>query len=102
MEKDLRKIAIERFVKGETPKTIYTDLSRSKYWFFKWLKVPTRRSKLVCGSSQSSIEQAFGHQSGSQKADRTDEAELRKSEICSDRAICHQMGACQSGSSATF
>ena len=38
MEKDLRKLAIERYLKGESPKTIYTDLSRSKYWFFKWLK----------------------------------------------------------------
>ena len=38
MEKDLRKIAIERYLKGETPKTIYDDLSRSKNWFFKWLK----------------------------------------------------------------
>jgi hypothetical protein len=38
MEKDLRKLAIERYLKGETPKTIYNDLSRSKNWFFKWLK----------------------------------------------------------------
>jgi putative transposase len=38
MEQDFRKTAIERYLKGESPKTIYTDLNRSKNWFFKWLK----------------------------------------------------------------
>jgi len=38
MEQDLRKQAIQRYLKGESPKTIYTDLNRSKNWFFKWLK----------------------------------------------------------------
>jgi putative transposase len=38
MEQAQRKNAINRYLKGETPKTIYTDLKRSKYWFFKWLK----------------------------------------------------------------
>lgn len=38
MEQDLRKMAIERFLKGETPKSIYDNLGRSKNWFFKWLK----------------------------------------------------------------
>lgn len=38
MEQELRKTAIERFLKGETPKTIYSDLNRSKNWFFKWLR----------------------------------------------------------------
>jgi putative transposase len=38
MEKELRQKAIERYLKGEKPKSIYTDLSRSKVWFFKWLK----------------------------------------------------------------
>ena len=38
MEQDLRKTAIERYLKGESPKSIYTDLKRSKNWFFKWLK----------------------------------------------------------------
>ena len=37
MEEEIRKKAIERFIKGETPKYIYTDLHRSKKWFFKWL-----------------------------------------------------------------
>ena len=37
MEQDLRKTAIERYLKGEPPKSIYTDLKRSKNWFFKWL-----------------------------------------------------------------
>lgn len=38
MEHDLRKQAIERYLKGESPKNIYNDLDRSKNWFFKWLK----------------------------------------------------------------
>ena len=38
MEKDLRKLAIERYLKGESQKTVYTDICRSKNWFFKWLR----------------------------------------------------------------
>jgi putative transposase len=38
MEQKIRKLAIERFIKGESPKSIYTDLKRSKNWFFKWLR----------------------------------------------------------------
>ena len=38
MEQELRQKAINRYLKGEAPKQIYTDLNRSKNWFFKWLK----------------------------------------------------------------
>ena len=38
MDESIRKIAIERHQKGESPKAIYTDLGKSKNWFFKWLK----------------------------------------------------------------
>lgn len=38
METELRKTAIHRYLKEENPKAIYTDLKRSKKWFFKWLK----------------------------------------------------------------
>jgi transposase len=38
LETELRKKAIQRYVQGEKPKAIYTDLNRSKKWFFKWLK----------------------------------------------------------------
>ena len=38
MEQSLRKHAIQQYLKGESPKTIYADLNRSKNWFFKWLK----------------------------------------------------------------
>lgn len=38
MEQEQRKKAVNRYLKGESPKTIYTDLKRSKYWFFKWLR----------------------------------------------------------------
>ena len=38
MEQELRKKAIKRYLQGETPKSIYSDLGRSKNWFFKWLR----------------------------------------------------------------
>jgi len=38
MEQELRKKAIQRYQNNAKPKSIYTDLNRSKYWFFKWLK----------------------------------------------------------------
>jgi putative transposase len=39
MEEELRKQAIRRHViGGEKPKVIYTEINRSKQWFFKWLK----------------------------------------------------------------
>ncbi|MDY6793640.1 MAG: hypothetical protein SWH54_20445 [Thermodesulfobacteriota bacterium] len=38
MEQDFRKKAITLYLKGEKPKSIYSELNRSKEWFFKWLK----------------------------------------------------------------
>ena len=38
MEEEIRKQAVERYLNGEEPKEIYSDLRRSKKWFFKWLK----------------------------------------------------------------
>jgi transposase-like protein len=38
MEQEIRKKAINLFRKGESPKSIYSELNRSKNWFFKWLK----------------------------------------------------------------
>ena len=38
MEQELRKQAIQRYRNNEKPKSIYTDLNRFKFWFFKWLK----------------------------------------------------------------
>jgi transposase-like protein len=38
MEQEFRKTAISRYLQGEKPISIYTDLKRSKNWFFKWLK----------------------------------------------------------------
>lgn len=36
-EDELRQQAIMRYTNGENPKSIYTDLGRTKQWFFKWL-----------------------------------------------------------------
>jgi len=38
MEQDLRKRAVNLYLKGGTPKNIYSELNRSKNCFFKWLK----------------------------------------------------------------
>jgi transposase len=38
MSEEQRKQAIQRYLQGEEPKSIYTSLNRSKEWFFKWLK----------------------------------------------------------------
>jgi len=38
MEKELRKVAISMYLQGQSPISIYTELKRSKNWFFKWLK----------------------------------------------------------------
>jgi hypothetical protein len=37
-EEELRRHAIERYIKGDPPKQIYEALRRTKPWFFKWLK----------------------------------------------------------------
>lgn len=37
MEEEIRKKAMERYIQGESPKSIYTELKCSKKWFFKWL-----------------------------------------------------------------
>jgi putative transposase len=38
LETEIRETAIKRYLRGEKPKSIYSDLNRSKKWFFKWLK----------------------------------------------------------------
>ena len=38
METELRKTAIQRYILGEKPKAIYSNLKRSKKWFFTWLQ----------------------------------------------------------------
>ena len=38
MEEEIRKQAILRNLQGEKQKAIYTNLNRSKKWFFKWVK----------------------------------------------------------------
>jgi transposase-like protein len=38
MEETLRKMAIGQYLQGKSPVSIYQELGRSKYWFFKWLQ----------------------------------------------------------------
>ncbi len=38
MEEMIRQQAVRRYIlQGESPKSIYTSLHRSKQWFYKWL-----------------------------------------------------------------
>lgn len=37
-KEQIRKEAIRRYLNGETPKSIYESLKKSKRWFFKWLE----------------------------------------------------------------
>ena len=36
-EETLRKMAIEHHLQGKSPISIYREMGRSKFWFFKWL-----------------------------------------------------------------
>ena len=36
-EENLRKMAIEQYLQGKTPVSIYREMGRSRPWFFKWL-----------------------------------------------------------------
>jgi putative transposase len=36
-EETLRKMAIEQYLQGKEPVSIYQELGRTKPWFFKWL-----------------------------------------------------------------
>ena len=36
-EETLRKMAIEQYLQGKEPVSIYRELGRTKPWFFKWL-----------------------------------------------------------------
>lgn len=37
-EESLRKMAIQQFLQGRSPISIYREIGRSKKWFFKWLQ----------------------------------------------------------------
>lgn len=37
-ERTLRKMAVEQYLQGKTAVSIYREMGRSKYWFFKWLR----------------------------------------------------------------
>lgn len=45
MQSELRRKAIQRYLEGKKPKSIYIDLNRSKKWFFKWND--TRQGKKI-------------------------------------------------------
>jgi len=37
-EETLRKMAVEQYLQDKTAVSIYREMGRSKYWFFKWLR----------------------------------------------------------------
>jgi hypothetical protein len=36
-EETLRKMAVKQYLQGKTAVSVYREMGRSKYWFFKWL-----------------------------------------------------------------
>ncbi len=36
-EETLRKMALEQYLQGKTPVSIYSEMGRTRPWFFKWL-----------------------------------------------------------------
>ncbi len=89
MEEDLRQKAIFRYSRGETPKSIYTDLKRSKYWFFKWLK-----------RYQSGDPEWFKDSSKAPKRRPTQISEIDKQRIISVRQNLESQRFAQTGASA--
>lgn len=89
MEQDIRKQAITRYQKGESPKTIYTELGRSKYWFFKWLK------RFKTGDPN-----WYQDQSRAPKKRPTEISEIDKQRIISVRKRLESQKFAQTGASA--
>ena len=89
MEQELRKQAIYRYQNNEKPKVIYTDLNRSKYWFFKWLK-----------RYQSGDTDWYKDQSRAPKTRPTALSEIDKQRIISARERLESQKFAQTGASA--
>jgi transposase-like protein len=89
MEQELRKKAIKRYWKGESPKSIYTDLKRSKEWFFKWLK-----------RYQSGDSEWFKDKSKAPKRQPSQISEVDKQRIISVRQNLESQKFAQTGASA--
>jgi len=89
MEQELRKRAIERYLKGDSPKSIYSDLKRSKEWFFKWLR-----------RYQSGEPQWYKGKSRAAKTRPTALSEIEKQQIISTRIHLESQRFAQIGPSA--
>ena len=89
MEQELRKQAIQRYRDNEKPKSIYTDLNRSKYWFFKWLK-----------RYQSGDPDWYKNQSRAPHSRPTELSEIDKQRIISVRQRLESQKFAQIGASA--
>ena len=89
MEQELRKQAIQRYRNNEKPKSIYTDLNRSKFWFFKWLKC-----------YQSGAPDWYKDQSRAPHTRPTSLSEIDKQRIISVRQRLESQKFAQTGASA--
>lgn len=47
MEEELKEAILRHVMGGEVPKAIYTEIRRSKKWFFKWLKRYLRQGRKI-------------------------------------------------------
>ena len=89
MEQELRKQAIQRYLNNDKPKAIYTDLNRSNYWFYKWLK-----------RYQSGDPDWYKDQSRAPRKRPTELSEIDKQRIISVRQRLESQKFAQTGASA--
>ena len=89
MEQNIRKKAIDLYLKGGSPKSIYTELNRSKKWFFKWLK-----------RYQTGDPEWYKDQSRAPKNQPTTISEIDKQRIISVRTHLESQKFAQIGASA--
>lgn len=89
MEQEIRKKAIDQYLKGASPKSIYTESGRSKQWFFKWLK-----------RYQTGDPEWYKNQSRAPKTKPTAISEIEKQRIISVRTHLESQKFAQVGASA--
>jgi transposase-like protein len=89
LEEATRQKAIQRYLKGEKPRTIYTELDRSKHWFFKWLK-----------RYRSGEENWFKDQSRKPKSNPNRTSEINRDRVIQTRKRLESESFAQIGASA--
>jgi transposase-like protein len=86
-EETLRKMAIEQYLHGKEPVSIYKELGRTKPWFFKWL------NRYQSGDKQWFEDQSRAPHTSPHQASRTLEQMIKKIRIQLEENPYAQIGA---------